>query len=269
MSKTKKIPPKTRSIRLLGIGISIMLIFLTVGIWIVIDTEVYKLTSFWILSAIETLTAIAVNHTKQFLFTLLGMGLPILLLFVFKQLNGLETGMAVVVFSVVSVVYKVIRGIPNEIRTISGKPIKKKINPQQGQLVSKRHSQRMYEIILPSYLSHGYVETTRNERKRKTSVIVESIFTNEDDEHIIWLTQADGLIPDIKPLSKSVFSEKKIHDILVSFAVIIAKPSRRKQTEEKPEFIEANWSNENINFNFKTDGLSIDEAEKVIASMIR
>ena len=64
-------------------------------------------------------------------------------------------------------------------------------------------------------------------------------------------------------------TEYIIKSVPVSLALEIQKTKSQGKIHGEPSFIEANWTHHDINFNLRSDGLSFDEAERVVASMIQ
>jgi hypothetical protein len=268
MSRTSS---KTANTKNVVTAFCAIIIFPAALCYLVLSFSVYHSPVFWVFSVIEIIFVVFIMRFRKkrinLLLVILGVLFPILS-GLLKEIRREDIAIAICVFAVAAAVSQGIMGLKQE---LGGKKRSIPSNNSVGknQRVLEPLPKNHFVLFLPTYLPDGYYENDRNEYKRSSRLETETIYTNNQNEHIIWLTQADGQISDIKPLRKSVFSEKQINGVLVSFAVIGAKRSRKRNIEEKPEFVEANWSNQNVNFNFKTDGLSIDEAEKVIASMIR
>jgi hypothetical protein len=143
-------------------------------------------------------------------------------------------------------------------RSVAGKKsqIREKIVPSQ---VS----------ILPTYLPSGFKEAEVENHRRKGYSEVEMIYDRDDSEYLIWIKQASRPIPDSKPLKNMQITERIIKGVLVQTAQETAQPPSRGKQQDEPLFIEANWSNNGLHFNLRSDGISLLEAEKIIASMIQ
>ena len=125
-----------------------------------------------------------------------------------------------------------------------------------------------FSIITPAYLPEGYTGVEVNKSRRKKYSIVEHVYGRDDSEYIIWLKQADGPIPDSKPLKNMQVSDESIKGVPVSMAMEIEKPGSRDKRREEPLFIQANWTYYDINFNLRADGLSLPVVKQIIDSMI-
>jgi hypothetical protein len=124
-------------------------------------------------------------------------------------------------------------------------------------------------FITPEYLPQGYKEDERNVWKKKGASFVEQIFDNEIDEHIIWLLESTRPFTDYKPMKNTEPIQKEIKGVMVNIDREILKPDSKHGTNNDIPFIEANWGHDNINFNLRSDGIHLGEAEKIITSMIK
>jgi hypothetical protein len=119
-----------------------------------------------------------------------------------------------------------------------------------------------YGFILPAYVPTGFMKTERKGYKRRGYEVIELIYENNKLGYVIWVVEAKGPIPHDKPRKNLQLIDKVIRQVSVHIEQEIPKPLR------EPPFIEANWSQKDMSFNLRSDGLSLDEAEKVIASLI-
>lgn len=98
--------------------------------------------------------------------------------------------------------------------------------------------------------------------------MVEIVFSHADSGHLIWLKESSGPIPDLEGLERATAFNRKIGNTTVGIEQELIKQNSRRKRAEVPPFIQANWTEGGVNFNLRSDGLTLDEAEKVIASMI-
>lgn len=142
-----------------------------------------------------------------------------------------------------------------------------------GAIVSRTRPRRSrasspLTMLSPTYLPDGFKETQQNEYRVDDHTVAEITFGSDDSEYLICLTGSTGDIPDRVPVKGAERLQKSIKEVLVSIEREVRKPSRIRRREQPP-FIQANWSYRGINFNLRTDGLPLQEVEKVIASMLR
>jgi hypothetical protein len=121
------------------------------------------------------------------------------------------------------------------------------------------------QFIVPQYVPTGYKEADRKTHKRKDNRILEIIFDNDDDEHIIWLMESEKPFSDEKPMKNSETSLKTINAIPVQINREVPKKPGKPNDSER--FIEANWQYKSLYFNLRSDGLQPGEMENIIASM--
>jgi hypothetical protein len=124
------------------------------------------------------------------------------------------------------------------------------------------------EFVLPGYLPGDFKESSRSAYRKKGTEVVELVYTNGGTDYLIWIKESKGAIPDHKPYKNMQVLDKIIKGIPIHIKQEILKPTSRSVKRGEPAFVEADWSNKGINFNLRSDGLPIEEAEKVIASMI-
>lgn len=122
-------------------------------------------------------------------------------------------------------------------------------------------------MLSPTYVPAGFRENQRNEYKVDDYTVAEITFGRDDSEYLIWLIGSTGDIPDYAPVKGAEKLEKCIREVPVSIEHKVSN-SRFRRLREQPPFIQANWSYRSINFNLRTDGLSLQEVEKVITSML-
>jgi len=207
---------------------------------------------YWLGVAVEIIIAFLVAGPKRFpvlrlLLFVIAIALP---LYLYKNVEGLKSLRAVwLVFLLISFwigLYKVYR--PKKTKT--------RERPLSG------------GFILPAYLTADFAETDRNQYRRKGYEIMELVYSDEKTGYVIWIKEAKGPIPDYKPGKNMKLIDKEIKAISIHIEQEILKPGSRRMKRGEPPFIDANWSHKEINFNLRTDGISLDESEKIIASMI-
>jgi hypothetical protein len=142
-----------------------------------------------------------------------------------------------------------------------GFPTNSKTNPKIGAV------QSAFDIRLPNYIPPSFKESGMNKYFNKGFMIIEVTYEKEDSENIIWIKESNGPIPDIKPIRKIEKKEVEIKGTRVSFGQEIINSSITRNQTNPVQYLEANWNYKGINFNFRSDGLSFDEAEKIIGSM--
>jgi hypothetical protein len=125
-----------------------------------------------------------------------------------------------------------------------------------------------FEIIIPSNLPLDFEEVDRNIYSRKGYSEIEIIFENSD-KNVMWLKEADGPIIDVSHRKHMQIVDKEIRGVSIQIEQKAPKPSNKSKPRQSCPFIEAIWKMRNINFNLRSDGLSLDEMIQVIDSMIK
>jgi hypothetical protein len=137
------------------------------------------------------------------------------------------------------------------------------LKPRKTIIISKTPD---VPFLIPQYLPPEYKEAERNIRKKKNNRIMELIFSNDEDEHLVWLLESKNPISIDKPKTKTESIQKTINGVTVySDLEILENTSKQK---DNTRFIESTWFHNDVYFNLRSDGISLDEAEKIITSMI-
>jgi hypothetical protein len=273
MNKTLK---KALGYAVMYFGLSLFALMFLAQPWIayklIVETGVYHYSVFWIAAILEIGLAIIIyeipnNHRglSGLVWTIAFIS-PFLLSHYIISLRPIK-----VVWYVFIITLVLIYGI-QYLRKYIKKKLKKgtKFSDEsvRNHVKFSQSNHNNLNIILPRYLPDGYKEVEQNVSRKKGYTIIEQLYQRDESEHLIWLKQANGQIPDSKLSNKFNINEEKIKGINVAFAQEIKKRSTSAKSQELA-YIEANWNVNGLNFNFRADELSLDETKKVIASMIK
>jgi hypothetical protein len=122
-------------------------------------------------------------------------------------------------------------------------------------------------IIRPAYLPPHFEETDSKFSNKKGNMKAEIIYGRNDSEHLIWIVQSDRTPFAASPRKNMEKTEKVIEHVPVYIEHEIQDAKSLNNSD--PPFVEANWSHNGINFNLRSDGITLDDSDKIISSMIR
>jgi hypothetical protein len=83
-----------------------------------------------------------------------------------------------------------------------------------------------------------------------------------------WIYESDGIITRDEVKLKTQKTEKIISGVTVGLAQEISNTTKFRKNLQYP-YIEAVWNYKDANFNIRTDMISSEDVEKIIASMIQ
>jgi len=125
-----------------------------------------------------------------------------------------------------------------------------------------------FNAVFPADLPLGLEEEDQHIHKKKHQTTLELYYQNNGAW--LWIYESNGVITREAVKLPTQKSEKIINGIPVNIAQEIPKkPSSRKRPKIRPPYVEATWSTKGINFNVRTDWISIEDVEKILASMIK
>jgi hypothetical protein len=141
------------------------------------------------------------------------------------------------------------------------------IDDLRGKAPPEESSENLdFQVVVPD-LPGDFGEEDRNFYRYKKHWVADITWKNSKS-NVLWLKESNGEIPNIEPRKNMQFIEKKIKDVPIRIEVEVLKPNSKRARKGEPPFIEANWSRKGLNFNLRSDGLTLDEVEKAIASMM-
>ena len=115
---------------------------------------------------------------------------------------------------------------------------------------------------LPQYLPLAFVSKPRIHQNRKKNLFLTEItYDRKDSEYIIWIKESNYYVPGFAHRKWTDQQERQIQGILVHIAV-------QSQEKGEPPVVDIKWNDTGINYVLRSDGVSVVEAEKVVASLI-
>lgn len=129
-----------------------------------------------------------------------------------------------------------------------------------------------FDAVFPTELPSGFTERDHHIHKKKQQTTLEIYYQNVDDASWLWIYESDGVLirDEIKLQTQKL--DKVINGIHISIAQGFPKiNSLLASFQKEPDmlYIEAIWKHNNINFNLRSDGISLGDVEKIISSMTK
>jgi hypothetical protein len=123
-------------------------------------------------------------------------------------------------------------------------------------------------FVTPAYIPANFIETNVSRYRKQGHELIELVYSSNLNEHILWIKESQGPVSESKAKKDIHLFNKVIKGIPINIEQEIAKQHKNRTSGIEPLFTEANWVFKDLNYNLRTDGLSMDEVEKVIFSMI-
>jgi hypothetical protein len=118
-----------------------------------------------------------------------------------------------------------------------------------------------FPAIFPAFLPERLIIDDYHISKKNQQTTVELNY-RDDGDVVLWIYEANGLITRDKVKLPEQKSDKIIKGTTVTLRQEIL-------ADTQSLYLEAAWSRNDINFNLASEGIALEEVEKIIASMIQ
>jgi len=246
-----------KKIGIVIIGVSFLILLAGGGLlfWVLLRTANFEDPVFWIGAAIEVGLAFLVTRIDHYWLRVATVMVAILLSSLAKYIVSLSALSAVILVFLLTLLLIVMYGAYSERKVPAGS--------------SSSRLKFKSSMVIPTYLPQGFRETKAKQYGEGVNLTSEIVYTHDDSEYIIWIVQTKKTSPPFRDIKNIETTEKRINGITVNIEQEVFRPNSKSARSGEIPFIEAFWNYGDINFNLRSDGLSLEEAEKVIASMIR
>jgi hypothetical protein len=131
----------------------------------------------------------------------------------------------------------------------------------------KLSSKFPFPAVFPKVLPERMIIDDYHISKKNQQTTLELNY-NSDGDAWLWIFEANGVIIKDEVKLPEQKSEKIINGTAVTISQEILTDTPKRKIL-RPLYIEAAWSRNDINFNLASEGIALEEVEKIIASMIQ